>query len=365
MQEFASTRSTTSAGSLFSPREIEKLMRVEFERAQRHKIPIVCKLISIDRLAQLQDLYGQESKTEILRAIHGVLRTSSRDSDLFGWLADDKLLAVFPHTPPDVAAVLARRVIAGARKLRFDRDGRTLGVGLSIGVAHNQHPGTLSFETLIRVAEEGLAVAHAAGGDRFVETELYQLYEQRRRQDAMRRTREEAFLEATPFPEARRTVHGPGAAAPGSAPAPAVDPRTKEERLRELLSSTGYGTEEYKNLDLDTVVRAIQRLRESSGAKDEGDLDEARRRIETLERRIAKLVHALGVTEEELQRIATMKGLDLGIASVYRSVQGLSDEATHRELKLLLMREIFQANFDAQRREDPGDGPAASGRSSA
>jgi hypothetical protein len=135
--------------------------------------------------------------------------------------------------------------------------------------------------------------------------------------------------------------------------------------LRELLSSTGYGTEEYKNLDLDTVVRAIQRLRESSGAKDEGDLDEARRRIETLERRIAKLVHALGVTEEELQRIATMKGLDLGIASVYRSVQGLSDEATHRELKLLLMREIFQANFDAQRREDPGDGPAASGRSSA
>ena len=31
--------------------------------------------------------------------------------------------------------------------------------------------------------------------------------------------------------------------------------------MRELLSTTGFGTEEFKNLDLETVVRAIQSLR--------------------------------------------------------------------------------------------------------
>ena len=353
MQEFASTRSQSPSGGMFTPREIEGQMRVEFERAQRHKFPIVCMLIAIDRLSQLQDLYGQESKTEILRGVHGVLRASLRDSDLVGWLADERLLAIFPHTPPDVASVLARRVLQGARKLRFDRDGRTLGVSLSVGVAHNQHPGSLSFETLVRVAEEGLAVAHAAGGDRFVETELYQLYEQRKRQEKDRRTREEAFVGAAPFPEPRRgNVLGPVPA----------DARSKEEKLRDLLSTTGFGTEELRNLDLDTVVRAIQSLRESSGAQSEDDLEAARQRIDVLERRIAKLTHVLGITEEELQRVAGMKGIDLGIASVYRSVQGLSAEAAQRELKIQMMREIFEANFQAQRRDEPGRERPASGQ---
>src|SRR5258705_511169 len=136
-------RSDGPVQGIFSPRELESQMRIEFERAQRHKLPIVCMLVAVDRLAQLQDLYGHESEQEILRSVIGVLRASTRDSDLLTPLADDRLLAIFPHTPPDVAAGLARRVLAGARKLRFERDGRTLGVSLSIGVAHNQHDGSL------------------------------------------------------------------------------------------------------------------------------------------------------------------------------------------------------------------------------
>lgn len=351
MQEFPASRAQSQSGGLFSPRELEGQMRVEFERAQRHKYPIVCMLIAIDRLSQLQDLYGRESKTEIMRGVHGVLRTSLRDHDLVGWLGDERLLAIFPQTPPAVAAVLARRVLAGARKLRFERDGRTLGVSLSIGVAHNQHPGSLSFETLARVAEEGLAVAHAAGGDRFVETELYQLYEQRKKQDATRRAREEALVGAPPAPEAREAeTRTPGARGEAGGRGVKVDAKTKEERLRELLSTTGYGTEEFRNLDLDTVVRAIQSLRESNGAQSEDDLGAARRRIDVLERRISKLTNTLGITEEELQRVAKMKGIELGISSVYRGVQGLADDASQRELKVEMMKDIFLANMKVQKR---------------
>lgn len=353
MQEFPSTRTQSPSGGLFSPREIEGQMRVEFERAQRHKFPIVCMLIAIDRLSQLQDLYGRESKTEILRGVHGVLRSNLRDSDIVGWLADERLLAIFPQTPPHVAAVLARRVLAGARKLRFDRDGRTLGVSLSIGVAHNQHPGSLSFETLARVAEEGLLVADAAGGDRFVETELYQLYEQRKKQDATRRAREEALVGAAPAREGRdQETRSPVARAEAGPSTVPVIAKSKEERVRELLSTTGFGTEEFKNLDLDTVVRAIQSLRESNAAQSEDDLGAARRRIDVLERRISKLTSILGITEEELQRIAKMKGIDLGISSVYRSVQGMAEDASQRELKLEMMKEIFVANMKVQKRGD-------------
>ncbi len=189
----------------------------------------------------------------------------------------------------------------------------------------------------MRVAEEGLAVADAAGGDRFVETELYQLYERRRRMDA-EREKHEASFGGTP-----------------SAPA------SVQDRLRELLSGGGHDVGDLKGVDLDTVVRAIHSLREVGGGGSGGDLKEARERIDILERRIAKLIHVLGVTEEELQRVAAMKGLDLGIASIYRSVQGLALDATHRARKLAMMRDIFESNLQLKNKTAPGQERSASG----
>jgi diguanylate cyclase (GGDEF)-like protein len=346
MHEFQIARSEGPVQGIFTPLEIERRMRVEFERAQRHRYPIVCMLVAIDRLSQLQDLYGRESEQEILRSVVGVLRAATRDSDLLAPLADDRLILLFPHTAPDVAAALARRVLSQARKLRFERDGRTLGISLSIGVAHNQHHESLTFDTLVRVAEEGLAVADAAGGDRFVETELYQLYERRRRLDADREKREASFGTSEPLA---------APAAPAAPTAPAAPAASVQDRLRELLSGEGREVGDLKGVDLDTVVRAIHSLREVGGGGAGGDLEEARARIDVLERRIAKLVHVLGVTEEELQRVAALKGIDLGIASIYRSVQGISSDATFRDQKLRMMRNIFEANLDLKRQTSVGD----------
>ena len=74
-----------------------------------------------------------------------------------------------------------------------------------------------------------------------------------------------------------------------------------------------------------------------------------------------KLIHVLGVTEEELQRVAAMKGIDLGIASIYRSVQGLAADATHRARKLAMMQDIFESNLDLKNKTAPGQERSASG----
>ncbi|HTF88636.1 MAG TPA: hypothetical protein VK843_09520 [Planctomycetota bacterium] len=80
----------------------------------------------------------------------------------------------------------------------------------------------------------------------------------------------------------------------------------------------------------------------------EGMLSEVehRREVEMLERRIAKLTQQLEATEADLQRMAAAKGIDLGLASIYRSVQGLSPQEEALALKKDLMQKIFQANLE-------------------
>ena len=133
---FPTVNFSDSEAGLFTPAEIRRLMRIEFERAVRYDYPIVCTLIEVDRLESLHDLYGYESKEEILNSVIGLMRSMTRSSDFLGCMRDNRLMATFPHTHREVAAKLAERLLQGVRKLRFDSDGRTLRSTLSIGISY-------------------------------------------------------------------------------------------------------------------------------------------------------------------------------------------------------------------------------------
>lgn len=313
--------------SLFSPREVEGLMRAEFERSQRYGFPLVCMVVTVDRIGALADLYGSEAREEILLTVEQSLREATRDSDLLLLMRDDRLIALFPHAAPEVANVVAKKLLATVRKMRFDRDGRTLRATVSIGVSHSRQRNAISFDTLIEVAEEGLRVADAAGGDRFVETELYLLVEKQRKD------REEPAR---------------AGAASASAPSPAPVPAAQwlGETLLEMLAAQGWKPGPNGQIDRETLMRLLVSLQDKRAEPhDAGELAEVKRQNELLERRIAKLTSELGLTAEQLRRIAELKSFDPGLASIYKSVQGLSGNESHAERKREMMKEIFDANF--------------------
>ena len=78
--------------------------------------------------------------------------------------------------------------------------------------------------------------------------------------------------------------------------------------------------------------------------------EDHRRQVELLERRIAKLTRHLAKAEENLARMAAMRGDDVGIASIYRTVQGLSPEERALAFKQKLMQRIFQANVELRQK---------------
>ncbi len=154
--------------NLFSLAQIQHLMRVEFNRAQRYKYPIACLMISVDRLGHLRDLYGYEAKEEIMDAVIGMLQTETRSSDFLGRMADDRLLCVVPHTHADGTECMATRLIDLVEGLDFESDGRAIRITLSIGASCSDGETTMFFDSLLQAADRCLGQVSEQGGNRFL-----------------------------------------------------------------------------------------------------------------------------------------------------------------------------------------------------
>lgn len=168
MADYGSKESTRSRAGVFSHSQIRHLMRVEFGRAQRYGYPISYIQICVDRLDQLRDLYGYESKETILEDVVGLLQEETRGCDYLGKSTDDRLSVILPHTNQHGAEAVGQRLLEAARGLVFEADGRRLKVTLSVGAAHYEAENTLFFDALVKASEDALGAALSAGGDTFV-----------------------------------------------------------------------------------------------------------------------------------------------------------------------------------------------------
>lgn len=168
MTQFSSAHFQDGDAGLFSLSQIQHLMRIEFGRAQRYRYPLSVLVIAVDRLGHLRDLYGYESKEAVIDEVARLLQAATRTCDFLGRLADDRLMAVVPHTPADGLATLAERLLGGVRAIAFESDGRRIPIAVSIGGATMADGQTLFFDQLVSAAEQALEEAAAAGGDRFL-----------------------------------------------------------------------------------------------------------------------------------------------------------------------------------------------------
>lgn len=335
-----------SENGLFSPEDIQRLMRIEYDRVIRYGISCCLMLIEVDRLGYLQDLYGVESKEKILQGITELLHTVTRDLDPVGCRQEDRILAVFPHATQEEAAAVARRLLEGTRRLEFQSDERSLRVTLSVGVAVAEAGSGLNFDHFLRATEEAVTKAIDGGGDRSVECH----------------PAAEPSPSSAGSPEPPEdTGSGGASAAPGSA-APELqavlgdEPAETGSAISEGLGK-GAWADQIRTLfrrlgprtpGLDRIESQVIKITEESlatfGADGEAG-EEERRQIDILEGRVAKLKLMLDATEDELHSLALEKGVDPGIKSIYRSVQGLATDTDDYARKRDILGLIYEANL--------------------
>lgn len=291
---------------LFNPSEIHHLMAAEFDRSVRFGTPLAFLQIGVDRLGYLHDLYGEESRQEILNAINELLRASTRASDLLGYPDGDRILAAVPHIEGEHADMLAERLVSGARGLTFEADGRTLRITVSIGLTHTAD-GATSFAKMVQDARDAVDLASVKGGDRFHRV----------------------------HPDTEPEVELP----PG-APVPAPgDTQFQDALLAESLKQALSGEGGHALLAQELLGKIMTEVETRFENSNSGDA-----RHDMLERRVAKLGDMLSRTEAQLRSVLSSKGPE-GIASIYQDVQGLDPSESNVGQKKDLLTAIFDANL--------------------
>ena len=314
------------------------VMRVEFHRARTQRYPLCCVMIAVDGLPGIFERHGWNGKDAAMRAAYELLKIVARERSFFGMavMSGDRVMAVFPQTPPARLSELGQALVERARQAPLSIGGEKLAITLSLGASHNLLAETnSSFEGLVEMSGRALYLSTEAKGDRYVmwreaEAEI----------DGLR-----AELEAQKksFAAEQQILEDEASEIGGLQQAELVD---KIQRIFAGVPSTP----DIETLQRQVVELAVKELYEERRKAVAAQMAEHRRQTEMLEKRISKLTSILGITEEELRRVMAMKNIDAGVASIFRTVQGLTAEDGQAETKKALMSEIFMQNKAFQKR---------------
>jgi diguanylate cyclase (GGDEF)-like protein len=147
-------------------RVVLERLAIEAAESRRYTHPVAVLLIDVDGFTQLNHDHGLAVGDAVLRELALRLRLRMRAADALGRMGGDSFMAILPHTDERGAAVFAdalrRRLIARP----ISTEAGELTIGVSIGVAFMRPGMSLTSDELLAAADEALASARAAGGNR-------------------------------------------------------------------------------------------------------------------------------------------------------------------------------------------------------
>jgi hypothetical protein len=117
---------------------------------------------------------------------------------------------------------------------------------------------------------------------------------------------------------------------------------TLEEKVHSLLELAG-GPIGLSRLEREVLAILQQAVGERRAPRSR---EEVLAEIRVLEERIAQQKRLLDASEEELARMVQEKSVDPGVASIYRTVQGLDPSAPDFKKKKELLAVIYRANVE-------------------
>ncbi len=162
--------STDPLTGVFNRRYLDRRLTDEIAAAKRYNLPLALLMLDIDYFKQVNDAHGHQAGDKVLVELAREVFRQLRETDVFARYGGEEFTIIAPHTVLPDAITLAERVRRSIEQHVFRVPGPSGGtsrihVTISIGLAA-LGPGSDDKEALIRLADENLLAAKAAGRNR-------------------------------------------------------------------------------------------------------------------------------------------------------------------------------------------------------
>ena len=160
---------TDGLTGLYNRRYLDTHLTVLFSEAVRRGTSIAVLLLDIDHFKAVNDRYGHDAGDEVLREFARRIKALTRGVDVVARYGGEEIVVLVPEATLDEARFVAERIREriGTVPFALDRNNRTLGVTVSIGVAARQ-AGDSDAGHILKRADLALYRAKEEGRNRVV-----------------------------------------------------------------------------------------------------------------------------------------------------------------------------------------------------
>ncbi len=150
---------------LYNSRYFYQRLAREIKRAKRYKRPFSVMLISMDKLAHLQKLYGNLVTCQMLQQQAKTLQSAVREVDTVFRVSPDQFAILLPETYASKTVIAGERICQKSRARSIDSGANTVIVTVSIGISSFPTHSREGKE-LLTMAAQFLEQAQKAGGNK-------------------------------------------------------------------------------------------------------------------------------------------------------------------------------------------------------
>lgn len=155
---------TDGLTGLYNHRRFLQILEHEFSRSRRYRTPMCLLMIDIDHFKMLNDTYGHQQGDRMLKALAGIFKEATRESDMLTRYGGEEFAIVLPSTELDGGKVTAERIRRAVETYAFPNPGNSpLRMTVSIGVSFYAGEGAENPKDLIEEADQALYRAKQRG----------------------------------------------------------------------------------------------------------------------------------------------------------------------------------------------------------
>ena len=133
-QQLSYQASHDALTDLINRREFERRLESALDNAGRHGIGHALLYLDLDQFKVVNDTCGHVAGDELLRQISAVLRKPLRANDTLARLGGDEFGVLLENCPQEAARGIAEELRERVGEFQFTWQGRSFGVGVSIGM---------------------------------------------------------------------------------------------------------------------------------------------------------------------------------------------------------------------------------------